>query len=93
MWLAAHLFFAMLGTTSARDRVGSAGTTHLPLAVFATAYFFLNTGLVAGAVTIGRETSFYQVWREHFSSAVADALRRHIDRGPAPLVDGTGSQT
>ena len=42
------------------------GRTLFPLTVFATAYFFLNTGLVAGAVAIGRDTSFHQVWREHF---------------------------
>ncbi len=66
MWLAAHLFFAMLGRPPLALASAPLGRTLFPLTVFATAYFFLNTGLVAGAVAIGRDTSFHQVWREHF---------------------------
>src|SRR5206468_12210145 len=38
----------------------------VPLAVFAACHFLLNTGLVAGAATIGRQTSLYRAWRQHF---------------------------
>jgi PAS domain S-box-containing protein len=66
MWLATHLLFAMVGQDSLVIQSGSLGQIVPPLAVFATTYFFLNTGLVAGAVAIGRRTSLYEVWREHF---------------------------
>jgi PAS domain S-box-containing protein len=65
MWLSASLFFLISGHGPLAIQPASPGTV-LPLAVFATVYFLLNTGLVAGAAAIGREVSFYRVWREHF---------------------------
>jgi PAS domain S-box-containing protein len=67
MWLSAHLFFSISGLVPLTIVSASPARTVGSLAAFATAYFFLNTGLVAGAVAIGREASFYHVWREHFS--------------------------
>jgi PAS domain S-box-containing protein len=67
MWLSAHLFFAMSGAGPLGLRIPTFSSVAVPLAVFATVYFFLNTGLVAGAITIGRDASFTRVWREHFA--------------------------
>jgi PAS domain S-box-containing protein len=66
MWLAAHLFFALIHRGPLAAQPPSMTQILGPLAVFAAAYFLLNTGLVAGAVAIGRQVSLYGVWREHF---------------------------
>jgi PAS domain S-box-containing protein len=66
MWLAAQLFFAIVGRGPLATEPAASGRILVPLAVFASAYFVLNTGLIAGAVAIGRQAAFYQVWREHF---------------------------
>jgi PAS domain S-box-containing protein len=66
MWLAADLFFAIIRRGPLAQRPGPIADLVGPLAVFAAAYFLLNSGLVAGAITIGRPPSFSQVWREHF---------------------------
>jgi PAS domain S-box-containing protein len=64
MWLAAHLFFRIAHTGPLANPPAAIGPIVGPLAVFATTYFLLNTGLIAGAIVIGRQTSFYRVWRE-----------------------------
>ena len=66
MFLAAHLFFALTALRPIASDAGRVGPLLLPLGAFASAYFLLNTGLVAGAIAIGRRTSFVGVWREHF---------------------------
>jgi PAS domain S-box-containing protein len=66
MWLAAQLFFSLIDRGPLATQPASMAHTVGPLFVFAAAYFVLNTGLVAGAVAVGRETSLYSVWREHF---------------------------
>jgi len=66
MWLAAGLFFAIIRRGPLANQPEPMGPIVGPLAVFATAYFLLNSGLVAGAITIGRPPSFFRVWREHF---------------------------
>jgi PAS domain S-box-containing protein len=66
MWLAAQLFFALIDRGPLAVHPPSMSQILGPLAVFAAAYFILNTGLVAGAVAIGRQVSLYGVWREHF---------------------------
>jgi PAS domain S-box-containing protein len=64
MWLAAHLFFRIAHTGPLANPPAAIGPIVGPLAVFATTYFLLNTGLIAGAIVIGRQASFYRVWRE-----------------------------
>ena len=66
MWLAAHLFFAIIDRGPLATEPASMARMVGPLAVFAAAYFLLNTGLIAGAVAVGRQASFHEVWREHF---------------------------
>ncbi len=60
MWLAASLFFWLVTPPAAVGRLV------LPLALFGSAYFILNTGLVAVAVAFGRRLSVHLVWRDHF---------------------------
>src|SRR5206468_1918412 len=66
MWLSARLFFALVHGQPLAIQPSSMGRVVGPLAVFAGCYFVLNTGLVAGAATIGRQTSLYRAWRQHF---------------------------
>jgi PAS domain S-box-containing protein len=66
MWLAAQLFFAIVHREPFAFRSALMGRTVGPLLLFATTYFFLNTGLVAAAVAIGRDVPLVSVWREHF---------------------------
>ena len=66
MWLAARLFFAVIHRGPLAVQPPPIGGILGPLALFASAYFLLNTGLVAGAVTLGRQLSLFRVWREHF---------------------------
>lgn len=66
MWLAAQAFFRIAGTGPLANPPATIGPIVGPLAFFAAAYFLLNSGLVAGAIAIGRQASLYGVWREHF---------------------------
>ena len=67
MWVAAHLFFWMSGSRPFESHAPTFASVVIPLAVFATVYFLLNTLLVAGAITVGRDASLPRVWREHFA--------------------------
>jgi len=58
MWAAASLFFRLVVPPAPISRIA------LPLAVFGAAYFFLNTGFVAGALAIGRRKAVHMVWRD-----------------------------
>ena len=60
MWSAASLFFWLVTPPAPIGRIV------LPLALFGGVYFVLNTGLVAGAVAIGRRLPVHLVWRDHF---------------------------
>src|SRR5207249_4922824 len=66
MWTSARLFFAAVHGQPLAVQPLSMGRIIGPLAVFGASYFLFNSGLVAGAVTIGRPTSLYRSWREHF---------------------------
>jgi PAS domain S-box-containing protein len=60
MWLAGTLFFWLATPPATIRRIV------VPLTLFGGAYFLLNTGLVAGALAIGRRLQVRHVWREHF---------------------------
>jgi PAS domain S-box-containing protein len=60
MWIAASIFFRLVTPPAPIGRIAMA------LAVFGTAYFVLNTGLIAGAVAVGRRSPLSAVWSEHF---------------------------
>jgi PAS domain S-box-containing protein len=66
LWLASHLFFMLTGAQPLADGDGAFEAVVAPLTLFAIVYFLLNTGLVAGAIAIGRATSVATVWRQHF---------------------------
>ena len=66
LWLASHLFFSLTGAQPLADTDGVFEAVVAPLTLFAIVYFLLNTGLVAGAIAIGRDTSLPSVWRQHF---------------------------
>ena len=66
MWLAAHAFFAFSGTGPLASQTGTIREVMGPLLLFATAYFVLNTGLVATAVAYERRASIAAVWRQYF---------------------------
>jgi PAS domain S-box-containing protein len=67
MWVSAHAFFAMSGTGPLISEPAAVRDVIWPLAVFAALYFLLNTGMVATAVAVERDTAVLPVWREHFS--------------------------
>ncbi len=60
MWSAASLFFWLVTPPAPIGRIA------VPLALFGGTYFVLNTGLVAGAVAVGRRLPVHLVWRDHF---------------------------
>jgi putative nucleotidyltransferase with HDIG domain len=61
MWLATTLFFGL-----APDGQLVLRTHALPLLVFATTYFAVNTCLVAGAVAFDGNQNLWTTWRTHF---------------------------
>jgi putative nucleotidyltransferase with HDIG domain len=61
MWLATTLFDGL-----APDRQLVLRTHALPLMVFATTYFAVNTCLVAGAVAFDGNQNLWTTWRSHF---------------------------
>jgi putative nucleotidyltransferase with HDIG domain len=67
MWLAATLFFAVAGLPPLSQELPPLADLVVPLAVFAAAYFALNTGIVAVAVALSQRVSVKGLWREHFS--------------------------
>ena len=66
LWLAAHMFFILTSAQPLADANGAFEGVVVPLTLFALVDSLLNTGLVAGAIAIGRDVSFPAVWRQHF---------------------------
>ena len=66
LWIASHMFFRVTGAQPLADTNGVFEALVAPLTLFAIVYFLLNTGLVAGAIAIGRDASLATVWRQHF---------------------------
>jgi PAS domain S-box-containing protein len=68
MWLAAHVFFAFSQTGPLASQPGRIREVIGPLAIFAAAYFVLNTGFTALAVALERQAGVTVIWREYFSA-------------------------
>ena len=66
MWLAAALFFGVTGMQPLAVARPALRELVLPLAMFAAAYFILNTAIVAGAIAIDLRARLTTVWRENF---------------------------
>ena len=65
VWASGALFFAVAGIPPMFGGARPGGALILPLALLASSYFVLNTGLVAGAISLERATSAVLVWRGH----------------------------
>lgn len=66
LWSGAQVFFILSRSGPLYDSTTSAAQIVLPLAGFASVYFFLNSGLTAIAVALAKGTSPVAVWRRHF---------------------------
>jgi putative nucleotidyltransferase with HDIG domain len=66
MWTAAHCFFWVAGVAPLVQPAHSIGRLVGPLMMFAALYFVLNTGLIAGAISLEQRTSPLAIWRRHF---------------------------
>lgn len=81
MWLAAHLFFALMGVGPLIERRWTLDAFVGSVAVFAAAYFILNTAFVAAAVAIEQRLPIFAIWRRliglsltYFGGAAVAAL-------------------
>lgn len=66
IWISSHLFFAVAGIEPLGNRQASLGTIILPLALLATTYFVLNSGLVAIALAQRKREPALSLWRTNF---------------------------
>lgn len=66
MWVAAHAFFRLAHTGPLVQHPDAVATLLGPLFAFAAIYFFLNTGLIAGAIALDERARVTSVWRAHF---------------------------
>ncbi len=66
VWLSGTLFFRVSGTLPLFGHEGPSARLILPLALFAAAYFVVNTGLIAIAIGIQTAASPTTIWRRHF---------------------------
>jgi putative nucleotidyltransferase with HDIG domain len=65
IWIAGHLFLAVLGGTAA-DSV-SLDRLLLPLTLSAATHFFVHSGLTATAAALERGANPVTMWRQHFA--------------------------
>jgi PAS domain S-box-containing protein len=68
MWVSAETFFAITTTGPLANQPGTIREVVGPLALFATMYFLLNTGLIAVAVAREGREPVAAVWRKHLSA-------------------------
>jgi putative nucleotidyltransferase with HDIG domain len=62
-WVGCQVFFALLGSGPVYATPVAADQIVLPLAAWATVYYFLNSGLTAIAVALEKDVSPFSVWR------------------------------
>lgn len=74
LWIGAQMFFRLTGTGPLFGAAVSVDDVVAPLAVFATVYFLLNSGLTAFAVSIEKCISPLQVWRRHLVAITVNYL-------------------
>jgi putative nucleotidyltransferase with HDIG domain len=65
VWLSGTLFFRVSGTLPLFGHGGPSARLILPLALFAAAYFVINTALIAVAIGIQTAASPTTIWRRH----------------------------
>jgi putative nucleotidyltransferase with HDIG domain len=69
LWISAHVFFLISQSDPLVLHKTTAGlrTLLLPLLVFTVAYFSLNSGVIAIAISLERHLSAFRIWRENFA--------------------------
>jgi PAS domain S-box-containing protein len=68
MFVASHVFFDLAETGPLASDPGRIRDMIVPLAIFASVYFLLNTGFVAIAVAQERHAEIGVVWHQHLSA-------------------------
>jgi putative nucleotidyltransferase with HDIG domain len=67
-WIASQVFFAVLGTGPLYGSAIAPDRLVLPLALLASLYYVLNSGLTAVAISLfDKRNSPFSIWRTHFS--------------------------
>jgi putative nucleotidyltransferase with HDIG domain len=66
IWSSSILFFFVANIEPLGQSQAPLETLILPLALLATSYFLLNSGMVAAAVAIERRTAPFAIWRSNF---------------------------
>lgn len=66
IWAASVTFYALSGTPPLHDQAVDIPRIIAPLAVLTLVYFLLNSGLVAIALSLGQQTSAFEIWRKNF---------------------------
>jgi putative nucleotidyltransferase with HDIG domain len=66
LWVASNTFYYLAGIPPLSQQAVELSALLFPLAVFATVYFLLNSGLIAGALSIQRGESALVIWRTNF---------------------------
>lgn len=71
VWIAAQLFFQLAQVNSLGLSTETASAVLIkdilfPLVVFTLAYFSLNSGIIAFAISLEKNLSAFRIWREHF---------------------------
>ena len=66
VWISGSLFFLAAGSGPLAFETAPTERLMLPLVLFASAYFIVNSGLIAVAIGLQTGTSPLQVWRGHF---------------------------
>jgi putative nucleotidyltransferase with HDIG domain len=66
VWVSGTLFFHVSGAAPLFGHGGPSAALILPLALFASTYFIVNTGLIAVAIGFQSSASPLVIWRRHF---------------------------
>jgi putative nucleotidyltransferase with HDIG domain len=66
MWAASNVFFLTVRLSPPLVPAAPLSSLFIPLVLFASLYFFLNTALIAAAIGLDGRTSPIAVWRCHF---------------------------
>ena len=66
IWASAHAFFALSGIDPRAPEYSSLADFIVPLYLFSACSFFLNSGLIAIAISFERMQSAFKIWREQF---------------------------
>lgn len=69
LWTSAHIFFLTSGTKPLvlSPEPIQLGRIALPLLAFTAAYFVLNSGIIAFAISLERRLSPFRIWRDNFA--------------------------